>query len=161
MTTWTTEQVRIMEGYRFSQAVSNHLIWQATHGDDDDVPNPVIEYTVDHLFRGLLEAAHTWALEIDKGDCTYVATEDDNFDCTRVTIRWAPQTVAGLLIGGPAGGTCYQFPSDLHRRGVVWQVVGPTDVITAPVIKKYYYQFDGWSETRRMWVYRVVASRGA
>jgi hypothetical protein len=172
MTTWNDQQVRAMESYRFSQLVQNEVLWRAGWEieEDDPAANPAFRYVIDHLFHALREAGRTWAVEIHRDDCEYVATPEPDIDATNITLRWAPSTRAGLLIGGPAGGTVYQFAEDLHRRGVrvqvldhtqggVWNVDpdAPLATITAPVVKEYYYQWAGWSESRRMWVYRVAA----
>jgi hypothetical protein len=183
VTMWSYQQVRIMESYRFQQIVSNEQIYRAGWEDDeDDVgTNPAVQYTLDHLFHALREAGRTWALEIDRNDCAYTVTDESDIDAVRITLQWAPTTRAGLLIGGPAGGTCYAFDDQNHRRGVLVQVLdhrardlwvaadldrvaasitdpnaSPVVQVQAPVVKEYFYQYCGWTEARRMWVYRVA-----
>lgn len=170
---WTPAQVRAMEGYTFSQAVDMFLIERVQPADGQQ--NPVIAATMDHLFRGLQEAGHTHGLEIHKDDLRIETHPDEaGHYMVRVQAQWRPCTTGGLLIGGPAGGTHYTFDKHMHRRGVHVQVIdhraaremwadqnAAAGEILAPVRGDVFYEWAGWSEQQRKWVYRAVATSGA
>ena len=156
---WTIDQVLAMRSYTFSQAVDMFTVERASIEGE---PNPVLAAVTDHLYHGLEAAGHTWGLQIHQGDCEVkVEPAADGHMMDVVRMRWNPTTRAGLLIGGHLGGKVMQFPENLHKRGVrvllpptqpIWSADVEDTVLPAQDI---FYAYAGWSETRRMWVYRV------
>jgi hypothetical protein len=161
---WTTAQVAVMEGYRCSQAVDMFAAERAALADGT---NPLLEYVADHLWHNIQDAAATRGLSISREDVeVQVKPDPDGHMLDIVRMRWNPQTTSGLLIGGPAGGKVYPLPPEVHRRGVsvvvqdhskpLFDNSAAVDVVAT---KTLFYQYAGWSEDRRMWVYRVVSEK--
>jgi hypothetical protein len=160
---WTPRQVAAVEGYTFSQAVDEGQLHRVAA---EDGSNPLMDYVRDHLFEGLKRAVETLGVMIDRQDIEYRVDPDGVIPVLKVLARWNPKTTEGLLIGGPVGGKRYTLPPELHRRGMVVAVQdhskplfdesATVDTVTHTTV---FYQYAGWSEIRRLWVYRVVPEK--
>lgn len=161
---WTREQVAAMEGYTFTQAIDMFVVERAAQADGS---NPAIEATLDHLFSGLQAAGHTWAVEVSRDDMQVdVKPSEAGHMLDVVRMRWRPQTTAGLFIGGPIGGKVMTLDAHTHRRGMYVMVHQGVEAWTpgtaypeTDLAKKLFYEWTGWSETRRMWTYALAPKR--
>lgn len=160
---WTPRQVAAVEGYTFSQAVDESQLHRAAA---EDGTNPMMDYVRNHLFEGLKRAVESLGVIIDKDDLEYRVDPDENIPVVKVMARWNPPTRRGLLIGGPVGGKLLSMAPELHRRGVTVAVqdhskplFSDSNVVDTVTNTTLFYQYAGWSEIRRLWVYRVVPER--
>lgn len=166
---WNVTQVLAMRSYSFSQAIDMFLVER--HGGPAR-DNPVIQATLEHLFHALQDAGHTWGLEIHIDDCEVrVDPAEDGHMMDVVRLRWNPSTRGGLLIGGPLGGTVRAFDEATHKRSLrvlqhrplmaAVEMWAPGDEVVQVPHDEWRYDYAGWSESRRLWVYRAVAPSGA
>ena len=158
---WTPQQVAAVEGYGFSVGVDENQLHHAAAADGS---NPMMDYVRNHLFEGLKRAVETLGVIIVREDIEYRVDPDELIPRLKVTARWHPKTTGGLLIGGPAGGKVVALAPELHRRGVT--VIVNRDELPvwregtgAVKVDTLFYQYAGWSEIKRLWVYRVVPEK--
>ena len=124
------------------------------HGDD------VLAANRDRLANVLTQSAHSFAVEIHRDDVAFSEVADlAPFGAFGVRFRahWAPATYEVELRGGEKDGTVFTWRR--LRKPLVFAVarevmLTPRDAgLSVLLPRTITYDFAGWSETERRWVY--------
>lgn len=148
MTTWTLRQIDQAQGLSHRVAVSHPAVLESA--------GLAAELAGAGAAEALVEAAHTFGIELHPGDLTVEPRELPELAATQITVRWRPTTREVVPVGGPLDGEV-----GAHRLVPEPLVValGPTLAWGGPDVgphrhpRSMNYYLAGWHETDRRWVY--------
>ncbi len=151
---WSQKQVFAVERLSQRQMVSREVMDRGTD---------YFEAVCERMGHDLINYAHPLGVELNMLDLHIGRPEEFSmYDSVMLVMRWAPETRAGLLLGGPADGTRVEMPQAAHRwsfRVVVASgarypqfVDGPWEP-TALEVDTVDYNWSGWHEEERVWTY--------
>ena len=162
---WDRRLVSCIEGYRFRQALDPMMVAAAGQGSNH---NPLLEAVGEKLFKGLQQAAQTWACEIDRRDVEFRTREEDDEFGPRVIAeaRWHPSTLNILLMDGPLDVNTYALDRDHLWKPLDFAQLPSLprfdNLATSPVadavigMDRVTYWWHGWHEEKRIWTYSIA-----
>lgn len=130
-----------------------------------------VKFLADKCYREIQEMAYSYAAELDIQDMVY-RWDVDELPGTMQKVhtlrtRWEPSTTAVLMVGGEMEGQVFSVEAETLRRfpirvaraldtGKVWGTSGDDPLPTAANVANIdHYVWNGWEESRRLWVYEL------
>lgn len=150
VTIWTREQIRQVQGVR--QIAFADRLELDRHRDD------LLDTLHRKMARALIEACHTFAVEVRPDDVQMREGEEGSTDfAVEYVARWRPTTRTVEFRGGPVDGMLREVqgigdPVNVAVHQPVW-----ADLPDEPAVmtRNYVtYSLDGWDEDAGRWVYR-------